>query len=301
MSEHENIQFLSPGLRKTLEETVSKYVNREWRVSRARDLSDLACHPATILADGSFEVFAKFSEHTHAVQQFAIEKTSLEFLANRAGVQIPMPIGIIPVERGTLLIMEALIAIERDPLQWRQIGKVLARIHSVKSDYYGFYMNNYFGPLVQENMPVRDWATFYGEYQLRPHLKMAVDLGKLLSPLASQVESVIRRLPGLCGPEVQPTLLHGDAQQNNFISAEEGTFVIDPAIHYGNPELDLAFIDYFELVPQDVFDAYREEMPIEPGFDERRDLWRLSGYLAAVAVEGSSYLGMLTDALRKHL
>lgn len=301
MSERENIQFLSPDLRKPLEETVSKYVNREWRVSRARDLSDLACHPAAILADGSFEVFAKFSEHAHAAQQFATEKTSLEFLANRAGVQIPTPIGIIPVESGTLFIMEALTAIERGSIQWQQISKSLARIHAVKSDYFGFHSNNYFGPLDQDNSPANDWATFYGEYRLKPRLKMAVDSGNLPSPLASQVESVVRRLPGLCGPEVPPTLLHGDAQQNNFISTREGAYVIDPAIHFGNPELDLAFIDYFQPVPQAVFDAYREEISIDPGFDERRDLWRISGYLAAVAVEGSPYLGMLADALRKYL
>lgn len=292
----QNLKLGSP-----LEETVSAYLNRKWRISSARDLSDLACHPCGIFSDDSFGVFAKFSEHGHAVRQFEIEKNSLEYLANRAGVLIPTSIGIIPVESGTLFIMEALTAIERGPLHWHQIGKALARVHSVKSDFCGFHMNNYFGPLDQDNTPAKDWATFYGEYRLKPRLKMAVDSGNLPSPLASQVESVIRRLPGLCGPEVQPTLLHGDAQQNNFISTREGVYVIDPAIHYGNPELDLAFIDYFQPVPQAVFDAYREEISIDPGFDERRNLWRISGYLAAVTVEGSPYLGMLADALRRYL
>jgi protein-ribulosamine 3-kinase len=50
-----------------------------------------------------------------------------------------------------------------------------------------------------------------------------------------------------------------------------------------------------------VFAAYRELMPIDPGFAERRDLWRIPSYLAAITVEGPGYLGKLTDALERYL
>jgi fructosamine-3-kinase len=95
--------------------------------------------------------------------------------------------------------------------------------------------------------------------------------------------------------------LHGDAQQNNFISTEDGAVVIDPAVYYGHPEMDLAYLDYFQPVPGDLFHGYKEEMPIDPGFAERRDLWRVYGYLACVEVEGAPYLPLLTDAVRKYL
>lgn len=42
-------------------------------------------------------------------------------------------------------------------------------------------------------------------------------------------------------------------------------------------------------------------MPIIPGFYERRDLWRVFGYLAAIAVEGTSYLKSLTNSLQRYL
>jgi fructosamine-3-kinase len=80
-----------------------------------------------------------------------------------------------------------------------------------------------------------------------------------------------------------------------------GAVVIDPAVYYGNPEMDLAFIDYFQTVPDDVFDGYQDELPVGPGFWERRDLWRVWGYLAAVTVEGPSYLGKLTAAVQKYI
>ncbi len=97
-----------------------------------------------------------------------------------------------------------------------------------------------------------------------------------------------------------PALLHGDAQQNNFISTKMGPVVIDPAVHYGNPELDVAFLDLWQVVPDDVYVGYQEELPLEPGFWERRDLWRVWGYLAGVTVEGAIHLGRLTGALQRY-
>ncbi len=65
--------------------------------------------------------------------------------------------------------------------------------------------------------------------------------------------------------------------------------------------MDLAYIDYFQSVPEDVFIGYQEVLPIDSGFDERRDLWRIYGYLAAVEVEGRSYLPKLANAIQKYL
>jgi fructosamine-3-kinase len=130
---------------------------------------------------------------------------------------------------------------------------------------------------------------------------MAIDSGHMPPALIRKVEKLISRLPELCGPEVVPSLLHGDAQQNNFISTEMGAVVIDPAVYFGHPEMDLAYIDYFQSVPHDVFDGYLDELPMDPGFWERRDLWRVWGYLAAVTVEGASHLGRLTEAVQKYV
>lgn len=297
----ESIQLLSKPLRTSLEETVSGYLKRDWRVKSARDMSEFACHQCAILSDDSFSVFAKYSEDANAPIQFETELSGLQCLSERAGVMIPSPVGVAPAGKGTLLIMEALEAIERTPVEWRQIGKTLASIHQVKSDRFGFHKDGFHGPLHQDNTPATDWIAFYQDRRLLPRLKIAINSGNLPSKSASQVEKVVDRLPELCDPDVTPALLHGDTQQNNFISTGKGTYVIDPAVFYGNPEYDLAFIDCFQPVPDCVFDAYREEMPIDPGFRERRNLWRISIYLAAVALEGEMYLGMLTDAIREYL
>jgi protein-ribulosamine 3-kinase len=296
-----SMRLLDEPLRASLEDVVSRYAERPWRVKSARDMSDLACHPCGILSDGSFAVFAKYGEGPEAQLQFETELAGLQYLSAHTGAMVPTLIGIVPVPGGALLVMEALDAVDRGPLQWKQIGQALARIHRVQSNRCGFHMNGFIGSLRQDNTPTRDWATFYAERRLRPRLKVAVDSGNLPSSVASQVETLIKRVPELCGPEPTPVLLHGDAQQNNFISTAQGAFVIDPAIYYGNPEIDLALIDCFQPAPDDVFDGYREEMPIDSGFWERRGLWRISLYLAAVALEGPIHLSRLANALEPYL
>jgi fructosamine-3-kinase len=295
------IRWLNKTVRTTIENTVSEYLGQAWKIKSGADLGDFACHDCAVVSDGSFAVFFKYDETANARQQFETEQSDLQFLSMKAGIMTPRPVDIVQSANGWIFIMEALETIRRRPPQWRQIGATLARIHKVKGDRFGFERDGFWGPLNQDNTPSPDWATFFGERRLRPLLGVAVDSGNIPSDVISKVEALISRLPELCGPEIEPTLLHGDAQQNNFISTAEGTFVIDPAIHYGNPETDLALIDSFQPVPDEVFDAYRDEMPINSGFHERRDLWRIPLYLAAVAIEGPMHLRKLTDAIRTYM
>ncbi|HUS61939.1 MAG TPA: fructosamine kinase family protein, partial [Acidimicrobiales bacterium] len=106
------------------------------------------------------------------------------------------------------------------------------------------------------------------------------------------------------GPEPQPTLLHGDAQHNNFVSTGTGAIVVDVAPYFGHPEIDLAFIDYFHPVPDDVFDAYRSVAPIDAGFAQRRGLWRICVDLACVTVDAGQYsrsaLNRLAETVRSY-
>lgn len=296
-----SIRLASPPLRAAVEGEVSEHLGRRWTARAIGDMSDYACHAAAILSDGAYAVFAKYSEADNAWAQFGMELAELRLLSRVARVLIPTPIGIIAVPGGTVLVLEAVKEVERTPHHWREMGRTLARIHKVRSNQFGLEKDGYFGPLPQDNGLMDDWPSFYAERRLLPALELAVDSGNLPQVVARQVETLVPRLPELCGPEVAPALLHGDAQQNNFISTGEGAVVIDPAIYFGNPEMDLAFVDYFQAVPDDVFDGYREELPIDPGFPERRDLWRMWGYLAAVTVEGPVHLDKLTGALRTYI
>jgi fructosamine-3-kinase len=76
--------------------------------------------------------------------------------------------------------------------------------------------------------------------------------------------------------------LLNDAQQNNFPSTADGPVLIDPSVYYGHPEIDLAYVDFFAPVSDDLFDGYREVSSVDSGFVQRRNLWLIPAWLAMV-------------------
>jgi fructosamine-3-kinase len=102
-------------------------------------------------------------------------------------------------------------------------------------------------------------------------------------------QAFLTKLRGRGPPE--PTLLHGDAQQNNIVITAGGPVLIDASPYFGHPEIDLAMVDIFEPVPDALFAGYRERATIDDGFDGRRELWRVFAYLAVIALDGANPFG----------
>lgn len=280
-----------------IEQAVSENLRRPWKALRVVDLNDRASHPCALIhGDDGFAVFAK---HTGVPEGLA-EVKGLNLIRHRSGVRTPKPIGdgVVRADHGCYLLLEALREVppeNRTDEQWRSIGHALATLHRVRDKRFGLEEHDgYFGPLPQDNRPVGSnrWADFLAQRHLEPGLRQAVDSRNLPAALRPGVERVIARLPELTGPEPEPALVHGDAQQNNFLITAEGEAVLfDAAPHFGHPEADLALVDYFAPVPAALFEGYKEIAPIDEGFRERRELWRLRGYLAVIAVDGANAFG----------
>lgn len=244
-------------------------------------------------------------ERIAAEQKVRAERDGLTLLQERAGIAVPTPIGdgLLVVEDGVVLLTEALD--ERPPTDrstedWRAIGRALATVHRAHGEQFGLAdFNGFFGALSQDNTPVASnrWVDFYRERRVLPLLRTTTDTGRLPSDLARDLERLVDRLPALCGPEPAPTLLHGDAQQHNFVSTDAGAVLVDAAPYFGHPEVDLALLDYFQPVPPDVFDGYRESAPIDADFLRRRKLWRIFVDLACIAVDAGEFQRRALDNL----
>lgn len=287
-------------LRSQVEKMVSSYFGYPWRACQLTDLAHMASHPSAILSDGRLAVFVKLSLAANGLDQFEIEKAGLEDLRSKTGVRTPVIIGLEQVGDQALMVQQAEKPVEQGEIQWLEIGRTIARIHQVKGASFGYDRQGYFGPLYQDNRQMDTWLNFFLERRLWPRLAGAIESGHMPAMVIRQVERLIERLPEIDIPKVEPTFLHGDAQKNNFINTADGLVVIDPAVYYGHPEVDLACVDIFQPVTADVFKGYQEVMPIDPGFWQRRDLWRIPVYLAAT-VGGQEYLPALVNALRTYL
>ena len=282
-----------------VERAASAHLGRPWQSLGLTDLSDRAAHPAGIYRGRRHSVFARLSTAPDGQDQFAAELRGLALLSQRAPVMTPVPVGsgLVAAEPGVLLLVEALPeqpADRRSSADYRAIGSALAALHQVHDAQFGLTgFDGFFGPLAQDNRPVASnrWADFYAERRVAPLLRSAVDSGRLPAELSAAVERIVRRLPELCGPEPRPSLLHGDAQQNNFVCTPGGAAIIDPCPYFGHPEVDLALLGYFEPAPAAVLDAYRDVARLDHGYESRRELWRIFAYLAVIAVDGASPLG----------
>jgi fructosamine-3-kinase len=305
--------LLEANVKSAIERAASRHLGRSWVSDVFTDLNDRASHPCGVLHGEPFSVFAKLGMGDIAGEMFQAELSGLTLLRERARISTPTPIGtgLVTLDHGFLLLTEALPERppqDRTPDDWRSIGHTLATLHQVHDARFGLeHLNGFFGPLPQDNKPVTTnrWVDFYAERRVLPLLRSAVDSGHLPMDLAADVERLVQRLPSLCGPEPQPTLLHGDAQQHNFVSTDLGAVVADVAPYFGHPEIDLTLVDYFQPVPKDVFHAYRDTAPIDADFTQRSDLWRIFVDLACVTVEASPFdryaLARLTDTSRDYL
>jgi fructosamine-3-kinase len=131
--------------------------------------------------------------------------------------------GLVDLPHSALLLFEALperLPEARRRRDWRSIGQALATVHQVKHPQFGLGHSGFFGPLPQDNRPVPSnrWPDFYRERRILPLLRAAIDSGHLPADLAVGLARTAERLPALCGPNAAPSLLHGDPQQNNFVS-----------------------------------------------------------------------------------
>ena len=278
----------------------SEYIGEPWDWEDFVDLADRASHPCGIFRGRVLSVFAKLSTDPGGMELFEAELMGLALLRTAAKARTPTPVGSgrFVVGHGTfLLLSEGLSGRHGDSRtseDWRAMGQALAALHHTRGHHFGLDdFDGFFGPLPQDNRSTGSarWSDFYAERRLAPRLREAFNSGYLPMTLADGVEQIIRRIGIWSGPEPQPTLLHGDPQPNNFVSTDVGPVLVDAAPYFGHPEADLALVDWTQPVPAGLFEGYKEEGPVDSGFLERRELWRLHAYLAAVAVVGQTALG----------
>lgn len=294
--------LLDPPIIAAIERAASAHRGRPWAADGFTDLNARAAHPAGIVHGVPFSVFAKLADGPGGHTQFAAELNGLDLISRLAAVRTPTPVvtGMVSTGARWLLLTEALperAGAARTPEDYRAIGYSLAALHQVSADRFGLTdFDGCFGPIPQDNRPVASdhWADFYAERRLEPLLRLAVDSGNLPTGLGAAAGRLIGRLRNdtdLAGQEPRPSLLHGDAQQNNFICTPGGAAVIDVTPYFGHPEIDLAQLDFFDPIPPALLDAYRQIRPIDAGFEERRELWRIFTYLAVIAVAGRPSIG----------
>ena len=286
-----------------IEQSVIKYINRSWKIENiVANTVDAMHDTALFVGNNNYNVFVKAGTNSFSLDQFIQEAWGLEYIRKHSAIKTPYIIDIVKTDFAVLLIMEA---IDVKPVQtkeeWGILGSGLATLHKSTWDKCGLETHSYLGIFRQNNSPMSTWAEFFGKRRLGDSLQMAIDSHNITSKEINAVEKLINKLPDICDPAQPFSLLHGDPWIGNLLFDGKQLVLIDCSIYYGNREIDLSTVDFFYEVPNYFFDAYNECYPIAPGYDERKDLWRINQWLGHVCLFGKSYLPKLMDAVNKYL
>lgn len=233
---------------------------------------------------------------------FTAEAAGLACLAGSGTrVHVPRPLAVGP-ESDPYLLLESVESGERGPAYADELGVGLVEIHRTSNDRgYGFDHDSFIGSTPQSNEWSKHWIEFFGEQRLRFQLEIARRNGRLDGRLGTAIESIIDRLGDLLPEPERSSLIHGDLWGGNLMSRDDGVPVlIDPAVYYGHREADLAMTRLFGGFPARFYDSYREAWPLEPGFDERVDLYNLYHMLNHLNLFGGGYLGGVQSIVRRY-
>lgn len=253
-------------------------------------------------ADGP--VFIKYHPREPA-GMFAAEARGLDALRRAAaGLVVPRVLARGGAEEGVpaWLALEWLQSAAPSGADEERLGRGLAGLHRAPVAGWGWEEDNYIGSLPQANDPEPSWPEFWRMRRMEPQLDLARRAG-LLPASESEWARLMERLPGLLAPaeDDRPSLLHGDLWSGNAMHTTGGPALIDPAVHRGHREVDLAMTELFGGFGARFGAAYREAWPLAPGYPARRAVYQLYYLLVHVNLFGGGYGAQTASTLRAAL
>lgn len=183
----------------------------------------------------------------------------------------------------------------------RHAAQLLAALHGVRGEAHGLPRDTLIGGLHQPNQATPSWVEFFRTQRLLHMAEMARQEGVMGAPLLRRITRFADVLEDFLEEPPYPSLLHGDVWTTNVLASKgQITAFIDPAVYYGHPEVELAFITLFSTFGPPFFDAYNQLRPIRPGFFEtRRDIYNLYPLLVHARLFGASYLNSVEGTLSR--
>jgi len=228
----------------------------------------------------------------------ALEAAMLRHLEEHS--RLPVPAVLYADDR--LLLIEFIETAGRiDAAAETHAAELIAALHGMTGPSVGFGYDTLIGGLPQPNPPTASWRDFFRDHRLLHMAHAAHHAGRLPARLLARVDTLAGRLERWIAAQSTPSLLHGDLWAGNIlVRAGRIAGFIDPAIYYGDAEIELAFATLFDSLSAPFFRRYGELRPLAPGFfEERRDLYNLYPLLVHVRLFGGGYVGQVERTLAR--
>ncbi len=288
-----------PGdVRAAVERAVAQRTGRGVRVSGVRAVGGGCISPAArVETDAGDVFFLKWGSASGTpAGLFDAEAQALAALAAAQAVRVPEVVAVGGANAGApWLLLEWLEPGAPDARTWPELGRVLAGLHRIRAERYGWPEDNFIGSLPQTNGWAASWAAFWRERRLAPQLEQAVRAGHFDARARRRFDALLDRLDTLLAEAEADgaSLLHGDLWSGNVhVMAGGEAALIDPSAYHGHREVDLAMSELFGGFGTGFHEAYREAWPLTPGYAEvRRPIYQLYYLLVHVNLVGAGYVG----------
>ncbi len=273
---------------------------KDIEVSKYQFLGGGCINNAVKLETAIGKFFLKWNDSKQSEEMFEAEACGLNLLADKQLMAIPEVIKYGCNDGKAYLLLEFIQSAYRQRNYWRHLGEQLAELHRNTHGSFGLHFNNFIGALPQSNEYMSSWIDFFIEKRLKVQAGLAYYNGLVGKDLLKKFEKLYEKLPSLL-PEEQPALLHGDLWSGNVMVNSQGLpCLIDPAVYYGNREIELAFTQLFGGFDNDFYQAYQAAFPLLPDFDERVEIYNLYPLLVHVNLFGGSYLSGVERVLKRY-
>lgn len=281
-----------------MESALAGALGKNIKISRLESVGGGSINRAGIMQTSEGPFFVKWNDAHAYPQMFDLEMKGLDLLRSAEAVYVPQTFATGTDGQQAFLIMEWIEPGKRISGFYGDFGQRLAALHRHQADAYGLGYDNYIGSLPQQNTRHEKWVDFFIEERMEPMVQMARDKGLLDRVLIGQFEKMYGRLEGML-PEEPASLMHGDLWGGNHMTGPDGTVCLfDPAVYYGNREMEIAFTQVFSGYRAEFYDAYENQWPIQPGFEERKGIYQLWPLMVHVNLFGTSYLPPVKSILQ---
>ncbi|HEY9661606.1 MAG TPA: fructosamine kinase family protein, partial [Allocoleopsis sp.] len=273
----------------TIAEQISHATERSFQVKHRRSVGGGSINQAYAITDetGQRSYFVKLNQASQ-VAMFEAEALGLKQIFATQTIRVPQPICWGTVDRSAFIVMEWLDLGYGDHQAWEAMGRNLAAMHRLTSEQgFGWQQNNTIGSTPQINTWTETWVEFFVEHRLGYQFHLARQRGGRF-PQQEQILAAVPKL--LAGHTPIPSLVHGDLWTGNAAVTQQGDPVIlDPAVYFGDREVDLAMSQLFGSFPPNFYSAYNEAFPLPPGYQRRKILYNLYHILNHFNLFGGGY------------
>lgn len=222
----------------------------------------------------------------------------LETALNRAGIHNLRVPTRLEISRDRLCL-DLINAAAGNEGQMRLLGESLAHMHRQRHTHYGLASGNYIGLAPQLNVETVNWGQFFIDYRLGFQIKR-IDSGRVRERFLAELERCRQPLADFLNDTSRgPSLVHGDLWSGNVLFDRNGqsVWLIDPAVYYADPDVDLAMTEMFGGFSKAFYEAYDGISPRGEEYPLKRRIYNFYHYLNHYNLFGDTYLSGCEEGL----